>query len=565
MSQNNQSDNYKQGYSNYTTATHEKRTAESSAGFLIPHIKATDHILDVGCGPGTITRGFAKYAHEGVVIGLDMSADVLEKAKRLADEAAVPTDGPGSVRFEQGNVLEGLPYPDDTFDIVYCSQVLGHIPPPDLPRQALVEMRRVLKPGGILASRDGLASFFYPTRLHLDRLWSKNLRKMVRQGVPDDVEDTSASLPAFYRAAGFDTDGGKSWLDVGISKDEMQETLRAVNEWAETEDAWFAAMQCEMLAWKYLCRTPIHDTHLSSWTKYTGFILDYYEFTLIERAPNRTFDLFDVALDALSNLEEICLKYLEEASSEPAFDHVIPSGLYLHGGNRNPSRKSSPRESRIISRISADLESRGVVTKIPDYEPPCTEPMIIRGVDREGDLYFHYDLGVLDEQAFVGSALDVKPSENNLIQFCDSYKLNHPNAVFAKGSIHVHYCAWPIPMPRGPQYAHLNFSTPEAGQLYRWKALPFDMPLALHIWKFWVDRIISSKLPFVRLVQTTLVICAENLDSAEANQKTLTGLGEDHGWSFSIPSPSSWMTNARNLGLGFLQKGCIACFVDGEI
>ncbi|KAI8950328.1 S-adenosyl-L-methionine-dependent methyltransferase [Xylaria longipes] len=285
MSQNNQSDNYKQGYSNYTTATHEKRTAESSAGFLIPHIKTTDHILDVGCGPGTITRGFAKYAHEGVVIGLDMSADVLEKAKRLADEAAVPTDGPGSVRFEQGNVLEGLPYPDDTFDIVYCSQVLGHIPPPDLPRQALVEMRRVLKPGGILASRDGLASFFYPTRLHLDRLWSKNLRKMVRQGVPDDVEDTSASLPAFYRAAGFDTDGGKvrtgagtmlvsdaetrkffawrtagqlkpgdpfyqSWLDVGISKDEMQETLRAVNEWAETEDAWFAAMQCEMLAWK---------------------------------------------------------------------------------------------------------------------------------------------------------------------------------------------------------------------------------------------------------------------------------------------------------------------------
>ncbi|KAI8950329.1 hypothetical protein F4801DRAFT_579488 [Xylaria longipes] len=182
---------------------------------------------------------------------------------------------------------------------------------------------------------------------------------------------------------------------------------------------------------------------------------DYYEFTLIERAPNRTFDLFDVALDALSNLEEICLKYLEEASSEPAFDHVIPLGLYLHGGNRVRSWD--------VSNLVKDLESRGVVTKIPDYEPPCTEPMIIRGVDREGDLYFHYDLGVLDEQAFVGSALDVKPSENNLIQFCDSYKLNHPNAVFAKGSIHVHYCAWPIPMSRGPQYAHLNFSTPEGG------------------------------------------------------------------------------------------------------
>ncbi|KAI0459150.1 S-adenosyl-L-methionine-dependent methyltransferase [Xylaria acuta] len=286
MAQNNPSDNYKQGYSNYTTATHEKRTAESSAAFLIPHIKAGDHILDVGCGPGTITTGFVKYAHQGVVIGLDMSADVLEKARRLADDAAVPTGGPGSVRFEQGNILQGLPYADDTFDVVYCSQVLGHMPPPDLPRQALVEMRRVLKPGGILASRDGLSSFFYPTGLHLDRLWSQNLRKVLRQGAPDDVEDTSASLPAFYRGAGFGVDGGgevrtgagtmvvsdpetrrffawrtagqlkpgdpfyQSWLEAGITKEDIEETLRAVNKWAETEDAWFAAMQCEMLAWK---------------------------------------------------------------------------------------------------------------------------------------------------------------------------------------------------------------------------------------------------------------------------------------------------------------------------
>ncbi|TRX95640.1 hypothetical protein FHL15_003598 [Xylaria flabelliformis] len=285
MSQENHSDNYKQGYSNYTTATHEKRTVESSAAFLIPHIKAADHILDVGCGPGTITTGFIKYAREGAVVGLDHSAEVLEKAKRLADKATIPTDGPGSVRFEQGNVLKGLPYPDDTFDIVYCSQVLGHIPPPDLPRQALIEMRRVLKPGGILASREALSSFFYPRGLHLDRLWSQNIRKVFRQGAPADVEDTSASLPALYRGAGFDADGGKirvgagtmvvsdpetrrffawrtagqlkpgdpfhqSWLDAGISEDEIQETLHAVDKWAETEDAWFAALQCEMLAWK---------------------------------------------------------------------------------------------------------------------------------------------------------------------------------------------------------------------------------------------------------------------------------------------------------------------------
>ncbi|KAI1273829.1 S-adenosyl-L-methionine-dependent methyltransferase [Xylaria sp. FL0933] len=285
MSQDKQLDNYKQGYSACTTATHEKRTAETNAAFLIPHIKKTDHILDVGCGPGTITTGFVKYAPEGTVIGLDMSSDVLERAKKLASEAAVPTEGPGSVQFVQGNVLEGLPYPDGTFDIVYCSQVLGHIPPPDLPRRAIEEMRRVLKPGGILASRNGLSSAFYPKRLQLDRLWTENLSKVLRQGAPEGAEDTWESLPALFRRAGFDVDGGKvqigagtmmvtglqtrkwlawrvsgqlqpedpfyqSWLDAGISKEEIEATIHVVNQWAETEDAWFAGLQSEILAWK---------------------------------------------------------------------------------------------------------------------------------------------------------------------------------------------------------------------------------------------------------------------------------------------------------------------------
>ncbi|KAI1350237.1 S-adenosyl-L-methionine-dependent methyltransferase [Xylaria sp. FL0043] len=285
MSQDKQSDNYKQGYSACTTATHEKRTAETNAAFLIPHIKKTDHILDVGCGPGTITTGFVKYAPEGTVIGLDMSLDVLERAKKLASEAAVPMEGPGSVQFVQGNVLEELPYPDDTFDIVYCSQVLGHIPPPDLPRRALEEMRRVLKPGGILASRNGLSSAFYPKSLQLDRLWTDNLSKVLRQGAPEGVEDTWEALPAFFRRAGFDVNGGKvqigagtmmvtglqtrkwlawrvsgqlqpedpfyqSWLDAGIHKEEIEATIQAVNQWAETEDAWFAGLQSEILAWK---------------------------------------------------------------------------------------------------------------------------------------------------------------------------------------------------------------------------------------------------------------------------------------------------------------------------
>jgi len=56
-----------------------------------------------------------------------------------------------------------------------------------------------------------------------------------------------------WRAAGQLKQGDpfrQGWLDVGITEDEIQETLRAVENWAETEDAWFVALQSEMLAWK---------------------------------------------------------------------------------------------------------------------------------------------------------------------------------------------------------------------------------------------------------------------------------------------------------------------------
>lgn len=285
MAQRSEPNTYTQGYSNYTTATHETRTAEVDAAFLLPHIKKTDRILDVGCGPGTITTGLAKYAREGTVVGVDISRDVLEKAMTLAAKAGVPTEGPGSVVFEEGNVLARLPYPDDSFDVVYSCQVFGHLlPSPDVPRRALTEIRRILKPGGILATRDAGDTHFYPRSLDLDRLWTGNLGRALNKGTPI-VDKVGPMMPALMRSVGFDADGGKvrvgasagvssgpetrkwltwratgqlqdgdpfykSWLDAGITKDEIQETLAAVEKWAETDDAWLASLQCEMLAWK---------------------------------------------------------------------------------------------------------------------------------------------------------------------------------------------------------------------------------------------------------------------------------------------------------------------------
>jgi ubiquinone/menaquinone biosynthesis C-methylase UbiE len=284
MSSTRQAGNYKQGYSSQTVATQQSRTAESEAAFLLPFIKNTDSILDVGCGPGTITTGFVKYASEGKTIGIDISAKVLERAKAVANEAGLSQEGPGSIIFEEGNVLEGLAYPDNTFDVIFCAHTFGYMPPPDMPLKALTEMRRVLKPGGILATRDTIEQHFYPRSMDLDRLWVANFRRAVLKG--NAATDLAPpAMPALFRRAGFDTDGGKvrigtgstvftgadtrqwlakraesqlqpgdplyqSWLEAGITEDEIRETLHASRTWAETEDAWYAALQCEMLAWK---------------------------------------------------------------------------------------------------------------------------------------------------------------------------------------------------------------------------------------------------------------------------------------------------------------------------
>jgi SAM-dependent methyltransferase len=280
MAQNNLPSYYSRGHSDHTIATHLLRAVESHAPFLLPHIKPTDHILDVGCGPGTITTSFSKYASEGRIVGIDISPTVLQKAKTLASESNIPTHGPGSVLFEEGNILEGLSYPDAAFDIVYSSQLLGHMPPPDLPLRALAEMRRVLKPGGILATRDGMGPHFYPRSLNLDRLWGENELRASRKGEPE-IDTTATSMPALFRAAGFDkirVDAGtnvysgvderkrmferakgqlregdpfyQSWVDAGITREEIQETLGAVEKWAGMEDAWLVTLHCDMLAWK---------------------------------------------------------------------------------------------------------------------------------------------------------------------------------------------------------------------------------------------------------------------------------------------------------------------------
>jgi SAM-dependent methyltransferase len=136
---------YTHGHHESVLRSHTWRTAENSAGYLLPHLRPGLSLLDVGCGPGTITVDLARFLAPGQVIGLDTSSEVVTQAQALAAEAETT-----NVHFEVGDVF-ALKYDDASFDVVHAHQVLQHLVDPVA---ALVELRRVLRPGGVLAARD---------------------------------------------------------------------------------------------------------------------------------------------------------------------------------------------------------------------------------------------------------------------------------------------------------------------------------------------------------------------------------------------------------------------------
>ncbi len=137
---------YTHGHHESVLRSHTWRTAENSSGYLLPHLRPGMSLLDIGCGPGTITIDLARLVAPGQVIGLDASNDVVAQAQ---DRAA--TSGPPTLRFEVGDLFD-LDYEDARFDVVHAHQVLQHLHDPVA---ALIELRRVLRPRGILAVRDG--------------------------------------------------------------------------------------------------------------------------------------------------------------------------------------------------------------------------------------------------------------------------------------------------------------------------------------------------------------------------------------------------------------------------
>lgn len=166
---------YTHGHAQATVRQHGRRTAEEAAAFLLPELKAGMRLLDVGCGPGSITRGLAARLAPGEVIGIDLSEKTLASAR--SEAAALGLD---NLRYQVASLYE-LPFETGSFDAVFAHQVLQHLREPSA---AIREMLRVLRPGGLIAVRDvdwGTVAY-HPSDPWLDRFMQVHVKTWTQNG-----------------------------------------------------------------------------------------------------------------------------------------------------------------------------------------------------------------------------------------------------------------------------------------------------------------------------------------------------------------------------------------------
>ena len=261
---------YTHGHHESVLRSHRWRTAENSAAYLLPHLRPGQRLLDVGCGPGTLTLDLhQRLGPTERVTALEVSEQALGLARTEAERRQVT-----GVDFVVGDV-ESLDLPDATYDVVHAHQVLQHLSDPVT---ALREMRRVCRDDGVVAARDSDYSSFawWPRVPELDR-WLEVYVAVARSN--DAEPDAGRRLLGWARRAGFtDVAAGSStwcfatpadrewwgglWADRVVESDlarqavdrgfatadELAALAAGWRRWAEAEDGWFSVLHGEILA-----------------------------------------------------------------------------------------------------------------------------------------------------------------------------------------------------------------------------------------------------------------------------------------------------------------------------
>ena len=263
-------DTYIHGHSESVLRSHRWRTAENSAAYLLPYLAEGQRVLDVGCGPGTLTVDLAgRVGPTGAVVGVDLSASVVQEATAHATSI-----GAGNVTFHVGDFRQ-LDLAEGSFDVVHAHQVLQHLRDPV---GALAAMRRLTRPGGIVAARDSdyPAFLWTPDDPRLDRWREIYLAVSDRNGTRGDA---GRWLLRWARDAGltdatyttstwtFASPGDRAWwgdlwaertvastladqaVEYGVAtRDELEEVAGGFRDWALKADGTFVLLHGEIVA-----------------------------------------------------------------------------------------------------------------------------------------------------------------------------------------------------------------------------------------------------------------------------------------------------------------------------
>jgi ubiquinone/menaquinone biosynthesis C-methylase UbiE len=239
--------------------------------FFLPFLKPGMRLLDVGCGPGSITAGLAKRAEPAETIGIDPSPSVIETARSLAEAKAG-----GHLTFEAGNIYEPC-FAPETFEAIFAHQVLQHL---GQPVDALRQIRKLLAPGGVVGVRDvdWGSTTFYPENQGMRRFLTLYCELARRNG---GEPNAGRHMRRWFREAGFaearvttstvsytDQAATGEWgdtyaertlysnladkaLEFGIAtRPELEEMAAAWRVWGRDPDALFCFSHTEVVAWK---------------------------------------------------------------------------------------------------------------------------------------------------------------------------------------------------------------------------------------------------------------------------------------------------------------------------
>lgn len=197
--------------------------ALKTLGFVLPYLKPDMAVLECGSGHGVATFEIAKKLSSGNVIGIDIHKDLVDTNNKKAQESHIE-----NIKFETANLLE-LPYPENSFDLVYMQAVLVHIA---RPASALTEARRVLKHQGLVLVREPMMdrAIFSPENPLFEESFELIERTIKSYGGDPSI---GRKLWPLLHDAGFgDILMSSSW--------EQPESLE---EWPDFYEGWVKAME----------------------------------------------------------------------------------------------------------------------------------------------------------------------------------------------------------------------------------------------------------------------------------------------------------------------------------